>query len=36
MEGRESRMNRRASDADFSARYYELSAARVGIPPLPA
>jgi len=36
MEGRESRMNRRASDADFSARYYELSAARVGIQPLPA
>jgi NAD(P)-dependent dehydrogenase (short-subunit alcohol dehydrogenase family) len=36
MEGRESRMNHRASDTDFSARYYELSAARVGIQPLPA
>jgi NAD(P)-dependent dehydrogenase (short-subunit alcohol dehydrogenase family) len=35
MEGREARMHRRAADADFSARYYELSAERVGAPPLP-
>lgn len=35
VEGRESHMNRRASDADLAARYYELSAARVGVTPLP-
>jgi NAD(P)-dependent dehydrogenase (short-subunit alcohol dehydrogenase family) len=34
MEGREARMHRRASDADFVARYYELSAERVGVAPL--
>ena len=35
IEGRESRMHRRASEEALSARYYELSAARVGIEPLP-
>src|SRR5450432_1692579 len=35
MEGREARMHRRASDTDFTARYYELSAERVGVAPLP-
>jgi len=35
MEGREARMHRRASDADLAARYYELSAERVGVAPLP-
>lgn len=35
MEGRETRMHRRATDADLAARYYELSAARVGVEPLP-
>jgi NAD(P)-dependent dehydrogenase (short-subunit alcohol dehydrogenase family) len=35
MEGREARMHRRAADADLAARYYELSAARVGVAPLP-
>ena len=36
VEGRESHMHRRASEADLSARYYELSVARVGEKPLPA
>jgi NAD(P)-dependent dehydrogenase (short-subunit alcohol dehydrogenase family) len=36
MEGREARMHQRAADADFTARYYELSAARVGVEPLTA
>jgi NAD(P)-dependent dehydrogenase (short-subunit alcohol dehydrogenase family) len=36
VEGRESRMHRRASDAELAARYYELSAARVGVAALPA
>jgi len=36
VEGRESHMHRRASDAKLSARYYELSAARVGVKALPA
>ena len=35
VEGRESRMHRRASDAELAARYYELSAARVGVEALP-
>lgn len=35
IEGRESRMHRRASEEALCARYYELSAARVGIEPLP-
>jgi NAD(P)-dependent dehydrogenase (short-subunit alcohol dehydrogenase family) len=35
VEGRESNMHRRAADADLAARYYELSTARVGVPPLP-
>jgi hypothetical protein len=35
MEGREARMHRRAAEADLAARYYELSAARVGVEPLP-
>jgi hypothetical protein len=35
MEGREARMHRRASDQELAARYYELSAARVGVEPLP-
>jgi len=34
-EGREGRMNRRASEADLAARYYELSVARVGAQALP-
>ncbi|HEX2669978.1 MAG TPA: SDR family NAD(P)-dependent oxidoreductase [Polyangiaceae bacterium] len=34
VEGRESHMHRRASDAELAARYYELSAARVGVKPL--
>jgi hypothetical protein len=28
-------MHRRASDTELAARYYELSAARVGVLPLP-
>ncbi|MES1177606.1 MAG: SDR family NAD(P)-dependent oxidoreductase [Myxococcales bacterium] len=36
IEGRESRMHRRASEEALCARYYELSAARVGVAPLPA
>jgi NAD(P)-dependent dehydrogenase (short-subunit alcohol dehydrogenase family) len=36
VEGRETRMHRLAADATLSARYYELSAARVGADPLPA
>jgi NAD(P)-dependent dehydrogenase (short-subunit alcohol dehydrogenase family) len=36
IEGRETRMNRLAADAELAARYYELSAARVGVPALPA
>jgi len=35
VECRESHMHRRASDAELAARYYELSAARVGVKPLP-
>ncbi|HEY0469970.1 MAG TPA: SDR family NAD(P)-dependent oxidoreductase [Polyangiaceae bacterium] len=35
VEGRESHMHRRASEATLSARYYELSAARVGVRALP-
>jgi NAD(P)-dependent dehydrogenase (short-subunit alcohol dehydrogenase family) len=35
MEGREARMHRQASDAEFAARFYELSAERVGVAPLP-
>lgn len=35
VEGRESHMHRRASEAEFAARYYELSVARVGVPGLP-
>jgi len=35
VEGRESHMHRRASDAELAARYYELSAARVGVKALP-
>ena len=35
IEGREARMHRRASEAELCARYYELSAARVGVAPLP-
>jgi NAD(P)-dependent dehydrogenase (short-subunit alcohol dehydrogenase family) len=35
IEGRESRMHRRASEEALSARYYELSVARVGVEPLP-
>jgi len=35
-EGREGRMHRLASDAALAARYYELSAARVGVSALPA
>jgi NAD(P)-dependent dehydrogenase (short-subunit alcohol dehydrogenase family) len=35
IEGRESRMHRRASEEALTARYYELSTARVGIEPLP-
>ena len=35
IEGRESRMHRRASEEALTARYYELSAARVGVKPLP-
>jgi NAD(P)-dependent dehydrogenase (short-subunit alcohol dehydrogenase family) len=35
VEGRESHMHRRASDADLAARYYELSVARVGVAALP-
>jgi NAD(P)-dependent dehydrogenase (short-subunit alcohol dehydrogenase family) len=35
VEGRESRMHRQASDAQFAARFYELSAERVGVAPLP-
>jgi len=34
VEGREGRMHRRAEEADLAARYYELSAARVGVSPL--
>jgi NAD(P)-dependent dehydrogenase (short-subunit alcohol dehydrogenase family) len=36
VEGRDSRMHRRAADADLAARYYELSTARVGVAALPA
>jgi NAD(P)-dependent dehydrogenase (short-subunit alcohol dehydrogenase family) len=36
VEGRESHMHRRATEADLAARYYELSVARVGVSPLPA
>jgi NAD(P)-dependent dehydrogenase (short-subunit alcohol dehydrogenase family) len=36
IEGRETRMHRLAADAELAARYYELSAARVGVPALPA
>jgi NAD(P)-dependent dehydrogenase (short-subunit alcohol dehydrogenase family) len=35
IEGRETRMNRLAADAQLAARYYELSAARVGVAALP-
>jgi retinol dehydrogenase 14 len=35
VEGRESRMHRRASEAELAARYYELSVARVGVAALP-
>ncbi|MEI9951812.1 MAG: SDR family NAD(P)-dependent oxidoreductase [Pseudomonadota bacterium] len=35
VEGRESRMHRRAADAELAARYYELSVARVGVAALP-
>jgi NAD(P)-dependent dehydrogenase (short-subunit alcohol dehydrogenase family) len=35
-EGREGRMHRRASDPGFSARYYELCTARVGVSALPS
>jgi NAD(P)-dependent dehydrogenase (short-subunit alcohol dehydrogenase family) len=35
VEGRESPMHRRASDAQLAARYYELSVARVGVAALP-
>jgi retinol dehydrogenase 14 len=35
IEGRESRMHRRASEDALTARYYELSTARVGVQPLP-
>jgi NAD(P)-dependent dehydrogenase (short-subunit alcohol dehydrogenase family) len=35
VEGRESRMHRRASEAELAARYYELSVARVGVGALP-
>ena len=35
VEGREARMNRQASEPELCQRYYELSAARVGVPPLP-
>jgi NAD(P)-dependent dehydrogenase (short-subunit alcohol dehydrogenase family) len=35
VEGREARMHRRAADAEFAARYYELSCARVGVEQLP-
>jgi NAD(P)-dependent dehydrogenase (short-subunit alcohol dehydrogenase family) len=35
VEGRESHMHRRAGDADLAARYYELSAARVGVNAFP-
>lgn len=35
VEGRESHMHRRASDEELAARYYELSAARVGVKALP-
>ncbi|HYQ44577.1 MAG TPA: SDR family NAD(P)-dependent oxidoreductase [Polyangiaceae bacterium] len=35
VEGRESHMHRRASDADLAARYYELSVARVGVQAIP-
>ena len=34
VEGREARMHRRAADADLAAKYYELSAKRVGVEPL--
>jgi NAD(P)-dependent dehydrogenase (short-subunit alcohol dehydrogenase family) len=36
MEGRESRMHRRAAEADLAARYYQLSVERVGVAALPA
>jgi NAD(P)-dependent dehydrogenase (short-subunit alcohol dehydrogenase family) len=35
VEGREGQLHRRASDAELTARYYELSVARVGAEPLP-
>jgi NAD(P)-dependent dehydrogenase (short-subunit alcohol dehydrogenase family) len=35
MEGRDSRMHRRAADSDLAARYYELSTERVGVEALP-
>lgn len=35
VEGRESHMHRRAGDPELSARYYELSTARVGVAALP-
>jgi NAD(P)-dependent dehydrogenase (short-subunit alcohol dehydrogenase family) len=35
IEGRETRMHRLASDIELAARYYELSAARVGVVALP-
>ena len=35
VEGRESHMHRRASEAELAARYYELSVARVGVKALP-
>jgi len=35
MEGREARMHRRASEPELAERYYELSAKRVGVEPLP-
>ncbi|HTA88737.1 MAG TPA: SDR family NAD(P)-dependent oxidoreductase [Polyangiaceae bacterium] len=35
VEGREGRMHRQASDAEFTARFYELSAERVGVQALP-
>ncbi len=36
IEGREGRMSRHASEPELAARYYELSAARVGVPALPS
>ncbi|HEX3852511.1 MAG TPA: SDR family NAD(P)-dependent oxidoreductase, partial [Polyangiaceae bacterium] len=36
IEGRETRMHRLAADVELAARYYELSAARVGVAALPS